>query len=98
MVRTTKINFHVYDKRSGGQFTTFTVYYNPMHAYDLNKFVEMQASEIENLGYGVLNVDYETRITEADIAAAFESSQQFCPEPGFNKVPDMPKWGVNPQQ
>lgn len=94
MVRTSRIIFHVYDKRTGGQFQDFVMYYNSMNSFDLNKYVEFQASQIESLGYAVTGYDWETRYTEADIASAFEASPNYCMEPGFNKMPDMPRWGT----
>ena len=94
MVRTTKITFHVYDKRTGGNFQDFVIYCNPMNCFDLVKYAEFQQEQIESLGYAVTSFDFETRYTEADLAYAFESSGVFCVEPGFTKIPEMPRWGM----
>lgn len=94
MTRTSKIIFHVYDKRTGGNFQDFILYYNAMNCFDLNKYAELQKDQIESLGYAVINFDYETRYTEADLGFAFENSNTFCVDPGFTKTPEMPRWGI----
>ncbi|MBQ6519131.1 MAG: hypothetical protein IJI14_10445 [Anaerolineaceae bacterium] len=87
----THIVFHCFDRRTGGDFQDFHLYYMPMNPVDLNGFIEFQKQQIEELGYGIVNFDFETRYTDINLYAIFESSGQFCAEPGWFRYPDMPR-------